>query len=87
MVTNYFQDEINSGKLTVGIYDTGDAKNADLVKKYNAVGPQLFITTITDGIENTRDIQAIWSWSCVTNNANYDAHLKEVIIKSLLGEE
>ena len=86
-MTNYFQDEINIGKLTVGVYDTGDAKNAELVKKYNAVGPQLFITTITNGVENTRDIQAIWSWNCTGNSANWDEQLKDTIGKSLLGEE
>ena len=85
VVSNYFQSEISSGKLTVGIYDTGDPQNAELVKKYNAVGPQLFITTITNGNEKTKDIQQIWSWSCLTDKDKYDTNLKAVIEQSLQG--
>jgi hypothetical protein len=85
VVSNYFQNEINSGKLIVGIYDTGDQINAELVKKYNAVGPQLFITTVTNGIEKTKDIQEIWSWSCLTDKTKFDANLKTTIEMSLQG--
>jgi hypothetical protein len=85
VVSNYFQSEISSGKLTVGIYDTGDPKNAELVKKYNAVGPQLFITTVTNGVEKTKDIQEIWSWSCLTDKTKFDANLKTTIETNLQG--
>jgi hypothetical protein len=69
----------------MGVYDTGDPTNAELVKKYNAVGPQLFITTVTNGVEKTTDIQEIWSWSCLTNKTKFDANLKTVIEMSLQG--
>ena len=85
VVSNYFQSEISSGKLTVGIYDTGDPKNAELVKKYNAVGPQLFFTTITNGVEKTKDIQEIWSWSCLTDKTKFDTNLKTTIEMTLQG--
>ncbi len=84
-MSNYFQSEISAGKLTVGIYDTGDPQNAELVKKYNAVGPQLFITTVTSGVEKTKDIQEIWSWSCTTDKNKFDTNLKAVIEQNLQG--
>jgi len=85
VVANYFQNEINGGRLTVGIYDTGDPQNAELVKKYNVVGPQLFITTVTNGTEKSSDIQQIWSWSCLTDKTKFDTNLKTVIDMSLQG--
>jgi hypothetical protein len=85
VVSTYFQTEISIGKLTVGIYDTGDPQNAELVKKYNAVGPQLFITTLTNGVEKSKDIQEIWSWSCLTDKTKFDANLKTTIEMSLQG--
>src|SRR4030042_444032 len=33
VVSTYFQNELNSGKLTFGVYNIGDRKNAALVKK------------------------------------------------------
>jgi hypothetical protein len=87
VVMTYFQNELNSDKLTYGVYDIGDSKNADIVKKYGAVGSQLFINTIKRGTDNIKDIQDIWSWSCRTNKAGFDQQVKNVIEQSLRGEE
>jgi hypothetical protein len=87
VVSTYFQNELNSGKLTFGVYDIGDSKNTDIVKKYGAVGSQLFINTVKDGTDHITDIQDIWSWSCRTNKAGFDQQVKSVIDQSLKGEE
>lgn len=87
VVKTYFQNELNSGKLTFGVYDIGDSQNTDIVKKYGAVGSQLFINTVKDGTDNIKDIQDIWSWSCRTNKAGFDQRVKNVIEQSLKGEE
>jgi hypothetical protein len=73
--------------MTFGVYNIGDSKNADIVKKYGAVGSQLFINTVKDGTDNIKDIQDIWSWSCRTNKAGFDQRVKNVIEQSLKGEE
>jgi hypothetical protein len=83
VVMTYFQNELNSDKLTYGVYDIGDSKNADIVKKYGAVGSQLFIDTVKGGTDNIKDIQDIWSWSCRTNKAGFDQQVKNVIERSL----
>jgi hypothetical protein len=83
VVSTYFQNELNSGKLTFGVYDIGDNKNTDIVKKYGAVGSQLFINIVKDGTDNIKDIQDIWSWSCRTNKAGFDQKVKNVIEQSL----
>ncbi|MGD0353780.1 MAG: nitrophenyl compound nitroreductase subunit ArsF family protein [Dehalococcoidia bacterium] len=87
VVNTYFQNELNGGKMTFGVYDIGDSKNTDIVKKYGAVGSQLFIDTVKDGTDNIKDIQDIWSWSCRTNKAGFDQQVKNVIERSLRGEE
>jgi len=87
VVSTYFQNELNNGQLTFGVYDIGDSQNTDIVKKYSAVGSQLFINTVNDGTDNIKDIQDIWSWSCRTNKAGFDQRVKNVIEQSLKGEE
>jgi hypothetical protein len=87
VVSTYFQNELDSGQMTFGVYNIGDSKNADIVKKYGAVGSQLFINTMKDGTDHITDIQDIWSWSCRTNKAGFDQKVKNVIGQSLKGEE
>jgi len=87
VVSTYFQNELNNGQLTFGVYDIGDSKNTDIVKKYGAVGSQLFINTVEDGTDHIRDIQDIWSWSCRTNKAGFDQQVKNVIDQSLEDKE
>lgn len=87
VVSTYFQNELDSGQMTFGVYNIGDSKNADIVKKYGAVGSQLFINTVKDGTDHITDIQDIWSWSCRSNKAGFDQQVKNVIEQSLKGEE
>jgi hypothetical protein len=87
VVNTYFQNELKSGKLTFGVYNIGNSKNADIVKKYSAVGSQLFINTVEDGTDHITDIQDIWSWSCRSNKAGFDQQVKNVIDQSLEDKE
>jgi hypothetical protein len=86
VVSTYFQNDLDSGKMTFGVYNIGDSKNVALVNKYGAVSSQLFINTVKDGTGNIEDIQDIWSWSCRTNKAGFDQQVKNVIEQSLEGE-
>jgi len=83
VVNTYFQDELKSGKLTFGVYNIGDSKNVDIVKKYGAISSQLFINTVKDGTDHITDIQDIWSWSCRSNKQGFDEQVKSVIEQSL----
>jgi hypothetical protein len=87
VVSTYFQNELNSGKLTFGVYNIGDSKNAAIVKKYGAVSSQLFINTVKDGTDHITDIQDIWSWNCRSNKEGFDQQVKNVIEQSLNGEK
>ncbi len=86
VVSTYFQNELDSGQMTFGVYDIGDRQNIDIVNKYGAISSQLFINTVKDGTDNIKDIQDIWSWSCRTNKAGFDQKVKNVIGQSLKGE-
>ena len=83
VVSTYFQTELDSGKMTFGVYDIGDNKNIDIVNKYGAVGSQLFINTVKDGADNIKDIQDIWYWNCRSNKLGFDQKVKNVIDQSL----
>ncbi|HUT68576.1 MAG TPA: nitrophenyl compound nitroreductase subunit ArsF family protein [Dehalococcoidales bacterium] len=85
VVSEYFQDEINSGQLTFRILNIGDKENVALVKKYGAVSSQLFINTIVDGVENIRDVQDIWSWDCTSKTNRFEDEVKNTIEISLRG--
>ena len=78
---------MKSGKLTFEILNLGDEESAVIARKYNAVGSQLFINTITNGIDHIRDIQEIWSWGCTKNAQGFDESVKNIIEESIRGNE
>ena len=83
VVNTYFQNELKSGKLTFGVYNVGDSKNAAIVKKYGAYSSQLFINTAKDGTDHITDIQDIWYWRCTSNKQGFDQQVKSIIEQSL----
>jgi hypothetical protein len=87
VVSEYFQDQIDSGQLTFQILNIGDKENYALVQKYRAVGSQLFINTIINGEEHIKDVQEIWSWKCTSNTDRFDREVKNIIELSLYGEQ
>jgi len=50
-----------------------------LVKKYGALGSQLFINNVTNDFDSIEDIQDIWSWNCVDNPTGFDMKVKNII--------
>jgi hypothetical protein len=86
IMSTYFQNELDSGKMTFQVCNIGDSKNAAIVKKYGAISSQLFINTVKDGTDHIIDIQDIWSWHCTSNKDGFDQKVKNVIEQSLNGE-
>jgi len=83
VVKTYFQDEVDSGKLTLEVLSLGDKENAATVNKYGAFGPQLFINTVRDGADHIRNIEEIWSWGCRSDKEGFDQAVKNLIEQSL----
>ena len=86
IIKTYFQDAINSGKLTYRVLNIQEPKNAGIAKKYSAIGSQLFINTVTNDFDNIEDIQDIWSWNCVDNPAGFDMKVKNIVELRLKGQ-
>ncbi len=84
VIEKYFQDAIASGKLTYRVLNIQKQENADIVRKYRAVGSQLFVNTIIGGVDNIKDIQGIWNWKCETNPRGFQLKVKDIIDQSLL---
>ena len=87
VVETYFQDELDNGKMTFKVLNSGDDENAVIAIKYGAVGSQLFINEVKDGQDHIKDIQGIWSWGCTKDEESFDTAVKTVIEQSLNGEE
>lgn len=83
VIDTYFQDAIDSGKLTYRVLNIQKEENADIARKYRAVGSQLFINVIVDGIDNIEDIQSIWSWKCPSDPKQFERKVRIIIEQSL----
>jgi len=83
VVKTYFQDEVDSGKLTLEVLNLGDKENAAIVNKYSAFGPQLFINTVRGGTDHIKNIEEIWSWNCRSDKEGFDQAVKNLIEQSL----
>jgi hypothetical protein len=85
IVKTFFGDELQSGKLTFEVYDLGDKNSAATASKYGAIGTQLFINAIEDGVDHIRHIHEIWYWGCIDNESVFDETVKNIIQKALYG--
>lgn len=79
IVKTYFQDELASGKLTFQIYAIGDKSSEPIVRKYKALGSQLFVNMVTNNADHIKDIQDIWDWRCRSDQPGFDDKVKTVI--------
>jgi len=86
LINKYFQDVINSGKLTYRVLNVQDPMTTAVARKYGAVGSQLFINNVINDFDNIEDIQDIWSWDCVNNPSGFDMKIKSVIEQYLKGK-
>jgi hemolysin activation/secretion protein len=86
LINKYFQDAVNSGKLTYRVLNVQDQQNAALARKYGAVGSQLFINNVINDFDNIEDIQDIWSWDCVDHPSDFDIRVKSLIEIYLKGK-
>ena len=59
-VETYFDDELDSGRLTLQSVDVQDSKNAAIVEKYGAYTSSLFINAIKDGTDHIEQVTDIW---------------------------
>jgi len=78
-----FSDEISSGRLTYRVLNAQQEQNADIARKYGAVGSQLFINTVVNGEDHIKDIQDIWNWNCRYNAPKFDRNVRNEIEGSL----
>ncbi len=84
VLDTFFKSEMQSGMLSLRLVNRDDKANSSLVQKYKVVGSQLFINTIINGTERSRNVWEIYSWG--TSDSAFDAGLKPMIQKSLKGE-
>jgi hypothetical protein len=78
-----FSGLINSGKLTYQVLNAQLPQNAAIARKYGAVGSQLFINTIINGVDNIEDIENIWNWNCNNNPGGFELKVKNAIEQRL----
>jgi hypothetical protein len=83
LVDSYFMEAVDSGKLTFQTYELQDKQNASIIKKYGAVGSQLFITTINNGNETIRHVEEVWMPQILNDGVAFDDFMQELISESL----
>jgi len=83
-VETYFDDELDSGRLTFQSVDVQDSKNAAIVEKYGAYTSSLFINAIKDGTDHIEQVTDIWL--VIGDDEAFVEVVKNEIEKSLNGE-
>jgi hypothetical protein len=82
-VETYFKNELDSGKLTFEVFDLGDKRNAGIANKYKAVGSQLFINVVKDGVDHIKHIQDVWMPKYLNDQEAYDELIQNSIKQAL----
>ena len=86
VIDTYCKDAISDGKMTFIILNAQEKQNAAIARKYGAVGSQLFINTIIDGVDHIEDIQEIWNWNCRNDPDGFNQKVQSAIDQSLKGQ-
>lgn len=86
VIENYYKDAISSGTMTFQILNIQQSQNAAIAKKYKAVGSQLFVNTIVNGVDHIKDIQEIWNWNCNNDPNGFMKQVQDVLDRSLKGQ-
>jgi hypothetical protein len=79
VIDKYFGNDIASGKLTYRVLNAQLPQNAAIAQKYGVVGSQLFINTISNGVDNIENISKIWDWNCRNNPQGFELKVKNTI--------
>jgi len=82
----YFQEELDSGKMTLQRLDLGDKENAAMISKYNAVSSQLYLNAIVNEIDHIIHIKEVWFKDYLRDEKLFDEVVKEYIKRGLNGE-
>ena len=87
-VNNDYQQQIASGKLVFNSYDTRDPETGPVMEEYNATKFALFVTSFSNGEENTWPVSKIWMYtdSSGTNEelkSKFTGELKKNIDRAL----
>ena len=83
-VETYFDDELDSGRLTFQSVDVQDNKNAAIVEKYGAYTSSLYINTIKDSTDHIEQVTDIWF--VIGDDEAFVETVKSKIEKALNGE-
>ena len=82
-IDTYFKNETASGKLTFEVFDLGDKQNAAIANKYKAVGSQLFINTMKDGVDHIKHIEAVWMPKYLNDQEAFDQLIQKLLKQAL----
>jgi len=82
-VETYFKNELDSGKLTCEVYDLGDKANAAIANQYKAVGSQLFINVVKDGVDHIKHIENVWMPKYLNDQEAFDELIQNSIKQAL----
>ena len=85
MVNNDFAAELSSGKITFNVYTIGDSASADIVKKFGAVGPEMFFDVHRGTDEQIVNGGNLYAWSCTVDETAFEQKVQEAITKALQG--
>jgi len=86
VINTYYQEAVKNGDMSFTIINAQDKKNTDAVKKFGAVGTQLFVNTIVNGADHIRNVQEIWDWNCNNDPEGFMNKVRDVIDVSLAGK-
>ena len=79
----HFQGEVDSGRLTFEVFDLGDKANAAIADKYKAVGSQLFINVVKDGVDHIKHIQDVWMPKYLNDQEAFDELIQKIVRQAL----
>lgn len=82
VINAYFKDAVDSGKLTFQDYEL-NSQNSVMIKKYGALGSQLFITTVKNGVEKINHIEEVWLPRILNDGVAFDKFMHDLLSQSL----
>jgi len=84
VVEKYFQDEVESGKLTYAHVNAQAEENAKLAEEYQVSSISLQIGTTINGVKTRENLQQVWYY--LEDEEGFANYLVPLLQKRLIGE-
>lgn len=83
VIDKYFKHYIDDNQLSFQSYELYNKQNEEIMKKFGAIGSQLFINTIVENEETIKHVHEVWMPDILNDQITFEEFMSGLISQEL----